>query len=145
VLRRSFESAKFANGLAFHPDGTLFVGETLTGNVYRYDLSQSKPQRKVFGNTHQTGNFPDWSGPDGMAFGEDGRLYCAVYGQRGISVLGDDGKLADVIRTNGSRPTNIAFVGHTNNAIVTEVEHSAMELVEMPCAGCGLHRPHLDL
>jgi gluconolactonase len=80
-----------------------------------------------------------------MAFGDDGRLYCAVYGQRGISVLGSDGKLADIIRTNGSRPTNIAFVGDTRNAIVTEVEHSAMELVEMPCAGSALHRPHLGL
>jgi gluconolactonase len=144
VLRAIDRGLKFANGLAFHPDGTLFVGETLTGNVYRYDLGQTTPQRKVFGNTHQNGNFPDWSGPDGMAFGEDGRLYCAVYGQGGISVLGGDGKLADVIGTNGSRPTNIAFVGDTNTAIVTEVEHSAMELVEMPCAGFALHRPQLS-
>jgi gluconolactonase len=144
VLRTIDNDLKFANGLAFHPDGTLCVGETLTGNVYRYDLSQTKPQRQFFGNTYQAGDFPDWSGPDGMAFGEDGRLYCAVYGQGGLSVLGVDGKLADVIPTNGSLPTNIAFVGHTNSAIVTEVEHSAVELVEMPCAGFPLHRLHFS-
>lgn len=145
VLRKIDHGLQFANGLAFHPDGTLYVGETLTGNVYRYDLSQTNPDREVFGNTHQVGHFPDWSGPDGMAFGDDGRLYCAVYGQAGISVLGGDGKLADVIRTNGSRPTNIAFVGETHRAIVTEVEHSAVELLEMPCAGFALHRPRLAL
>lgn len=93
----------------------------------------------------KTGNYPEWSGPDGMAFGEDGRLYCTVYGQHGISVLGRDGKLVDVIRTNGSRPTNIAFIDRSRAALVTEVENSTVELVEMPCRGLPLHRPQLTL
>ncbi|MGO4567054.1 SMP-30/gluconolactonase/LRE family protein [Rhizobium sp. 2YAF20] len=145
VLRTIDAGLMFANGLAFHEDGTLYVNETLTGNVYRYDLTQADPKRQYFGNVHQHGTYPDWSGPDGMAFGVDGRLYCTVYGEGGISVLDTNGNLVDVISTNGSRATNIAFIGNTATAIVTEVEHSAVELVEMPCAGLPLHRPKLAL
>ncbi|MGO4317849.1 SMP-30/gluconolactonase/LRE family protein [Agrobacterium sp. MCAB5] len=145
VLREIDAGMKFANGLAFNADGFLFVNETLTGNVYRYDLSEVDPIRRPFGNVYQTGDFPEWAGPDGMAFGADGRLYCTIYGQGGISVLDLTGKLVDVIKTNGSRTTNIAFIGNTSTAIVTEVEHSAVELVEMPCSGLALHRPRLSL
>ncbi|SCB47475.1 SMP-30/gluconolactonase/LRE family protein [Rhizobium multihospitium] len=145
ILRTIDAGMIFANGLAFDADGFLYVNETLSGNVYRYDLSEADPARSLFGNVYQPGDYPDWSGPDGMAFGADGRLYCTVYGQGGISVLDRSGKLVDVVKTNGVRTTNIAFVGNTSTAIITEVENSAVELVEMPCPGLPLHRPSLAL
>ena len=33
---------KFTNGIAFGPDNLLYANETLTGNIYRYDLSKGE-------------------------------------------------------------------------------------------------------
>ena len=145
IVRTIDSGINFTNGLAFDANGTLFVNETLTGNIYRYDLAQSDPKRDMFANAYQPGVYPDWSGPDGMAFGADGRIYCTVYGQGGVSVIDTNGELVDVIKTNGGRTTNIAFVGESKTAIVTEVAHSAVELVDMPCRGLALHRPKFDI
>lgn len=145
VLRTIDGGMLFTNGLAFDADGTLYVNETLTGNVYRYDINDPVPTRQLFGNVRLKGDYPDWSGPDGMAFGKDGRLYCTVYGQGAIVILGTDGQIAGSIPLNGMRPTNIAFVGDTNTALITEVEHSCLELVEMPTSGLALHRPRFTL
>jgi gluconolactonase len=55
----------------------------------------------------------DWSGgfhgPDGMAFGADGRLYCAVFGEGNVAVIGPDGRVEQRIKTEGANPTNVAF------------------------------------
>ncbi|VIO70462.1 hypothetical protein CI1B_31160 [Bradyrhizobium ivorense] len=56
--------------------------------IYRYDvLGEAAPKRVVFGNVPQPDSNPDFKGPDGMAFGTDGRLYCAVYNQKNVTVL----------------------------------------------------------
>ena len=75
---------QFTNGIAFGPDGFLYANETITGNVYRYRLDAAGRVvggRELFSNVLD----PTWTGegmrgPDGMAFSEDGRLWCTVFG-----------------------------------------------------------------
>ena len=43
-----------------------------------------------------------------MAFGADGRLYCTVFGQGDIAVIGPDGAVERRIVTEGQNPTNVA-------------------------------------
>lgn len=102
----------FANGIAFGPDGDLYVNETFTGEIYSYRVEGGRVagERERFGSVLA----PDWEGeglrgPDGMAFSADGRLFCAVFGQGDITILGPDGHWLDRIPLAGNTPTNVAF------------------------------------
>jgi gluconolactonase len=126
---------KFTNGIAFGPDWRLYVNETLTGNIYRYESGQ----RVLFGNVIRPDAPPGWKGPDGMAFSEDGKLYVAVFGQRDVTVLDPDGKVFERIPTAGILPTNLAFALPGRKQIyITEYELGQMEVVEVPKDGLPL-------
>jgi gluconolactonase len=128
---------KFTNGIAFGPDNLLYVNETLTGNIYRYE-SNGAP-RVLFGNVIRPDAPPGWKGPDGMAFGEDGRLYVAVFGQRDVTVLDARGEVSERIATAGNLPTNVAFALPGRKRIhVTEYEFGQMEMFPAPCDGLHL-------
>ncbi|MDX3978598.1 SMP-30/gluconolactonase/LRE family protein [Shinella sp.] len=146
VVRRFDDGIQFTNGLAFGPDDRLYVNETIGGNVYRYDVFvEGEPKRELFGNVNTPDGPAGWRGPDGMAFGRDGRLYCTVYGQGDVTVLDAQGHVAERMPTNGLRPTNIAFVDGKPLAYVTEVLNSCVEVLEMPCDGLPPHRPAFDI
>ena len=144
VLRLLDSGLRFPNGIALDADGRLYVNEMITGNIYRYDLASSAtPERAMFGNVID-GSPDGFVGPDGMAFGDDGRLYCAVFGQGNVTVLDRDGSVADRIPTCGSRPTNIAFCeGPTGGAVVTASDAGCLEWLGLPCRGRPLYRPRL--
>lgn len=128
---------KFTNGIAFGPDKLLYVNETLTGNIYRYELMGGP--RVLFGNVIRPDAPPGWKGPDGMAFGDDGRLYVAVFGQRDVTVLGVGGEVAERIPTEGNLPTNVAFALPGRKRIhVTEYEFGQMEAFDVSCDGLPL-------
>ena len=100
----------FANGIAYGLDGYLYANETLTGDIFKYDVSQDQPKREFFANA-----FPDYEmdantrGVDGMAFDDKGRLYVTVIGYGDIAVFNLDGTLHKRIPLIGKRPTNVAF------------------------------------
>jgi gluconolactonase len=48
-------------------------------------------------------------GPDGMAFSDDGRLWCTVYGEWQVTVLDGAGRVVERLQTKGRLPTNVAF------------------------------------
>ncbi|WP_444898327.1 SMP-30/gluconolactonase/LRE family protein [Microbulbifer sp. VAAC004] len=147
VLRLVDTGLLFPNGIAFDADDLLHVAETLTGNIYRYDLSSSVPgESELFGNVN-LGSPEEFIGPDGMAFGDDGRLYCAVFGQGDVSVLDHDGRVAERISTCGKRPTNIAFCeDQKGGAVVTVLDAGCLEWFGLSCRGRDLYRPKiLDL
>jgi len=124
------DGIKFTNGIAFGPDGLLYANETLTGNIYRYNLNEteSRPTRALFGNVIRPDAPPGWKGPDGMAFSQSGELYVAVFGQKDVTVLGRDGAVVRRIATGGKLPTNLAFALPGAKKIhVTEYEHGQME------------------
>jgi len=134
---------RFANGLAFGPDQNLFVAETLTGMIYRYPCANGRVVggREAFGPVidQVTGNMP-FQGPDGMAFGLNGCLYVAVYGQGHIAVLAPDGTLVERIATKGAKPTNLAFGAPGERKIyVTEDEYGVLEAIDVDTEGLPLY------
>lgn len=121
---------KFTNGIAIGPDGLLYANETLTGNIYRYRSHRAEGNwtRERFGNVIRPDAPPGWKGPDGMAFGTDGRLYVAVFGQGDVTVLGNDGSVVERILTSGKLPTNVAFGLRGRRSIyVTDYEFGQIE------------------
>ncbi|WP_226648741.1 SMP-30/gluconolactonase/LRE family protein [Microbulbifer variabilis] len=146
ILRLIDAGLSFANGIAFDVDKRLYVSETVTGNIYRYDLTSQVPiEAELFGNVI-LGSPDGFSGPDGMAFGDDGRLYCAVFGQGNVSVLDCDGKIVERITTCGMRPTNIAFCeDDKGGAVVTVLDAGCLEWLNLKCRGRDLYRPKVTV
>lgn len=120
---------RFANGLAFGPDGLFYTNETRTGNIYRYKRKGDffdKSTKELFGNVWINDGKTYLRGPDGMKFAASGNLYCAVHGQGDVCVLSPDGHVKERIFTGGKRPTNVVF-GTDTNIYVTEVENGWVE------------------
>lgn len=133
---------QFTNGIAFGPDSALYVAETLTGNIYRYEYRGGRVagQRTTFGNVIEHFNSAELKGPDGMKFAEDGSLYVAVFGQGDITVLGARGEVLRRIKTGGAHPTNLAFGGAGAQQIyVTEVETGSVQMFDVGVDGFRLY------
>lgn len=140
AIRRLDTGLKFANGIAFGPDGCLYVNETLTGMVYRYRIGDGPViGREHFGNVIDPAAAPGWRGPDGMAFGSDGNLYVAVFAQRDVTVLAPDGSVLRRLQTAGSLPTNCAFgLRGTGKLYVTEYALGQIEVFDVGIDGLPL-------
>jgi gluconolactonase len=143
VVRMVDRRIRFTNGIAFGPDNLLYANASFTGEVYRYDIFGGKvPKREVFGNVLQADDSQDFKGPDGMKFGVDGRLYCTVYNQQNVTVLDEDGTVADRLMLDGTCPTNLAFSRDGKQILVTEVSKGQVESLDAPCAGFQLYYPN---
>ena len=132
---------KFTNGIAFGPDDLLYANETLTGNIYCYGWKDGSiaGARVLFGNVIRPDAPPGWKGPDGMAFGQDGRLYVAVFGQQDVTVLDSQGKVAERLPTQGILPTNVAFgLPGQKRLYATEYELGQIEAFDVDCDGLTL-------
>ena len=146
VLRILDRGILFTNGIAFGPDDKLYANASFTGEIYRYDVSgAAKPKRELFGNVLQPFEGDDFRGPDGMCWGDDGRLYCTVYGQRNVTVLNKDGSVAKRLPLDGENPTNCAFALDGHTLLVTEVDRGRVERLATPCGGLALYAPKLGL
>lgn len=134
---------KFANGIAFGPDDSLYINELFTGKVYRYRWAdrKAKAEREFFGSVFDGERPKVFNGPDGMKFGKDGNLYVAVYGRGVVTVLRSDGSILRHIPTQGSKPTNIAFGATDEKKIyVTEDETAVLQAIDVETSGLPLYR-----
>ncbi len=141
-IRKLDSAIKFTNGIAFGPDGNLYVNETLTGMIYRYEWKDGDHigSRQDFGNVIDHAAPPGWKGPDGMAFGADGNLYVAVFAQHDVTVLGREGAVLKRIRTRGKLPTNCAFgLPGQKKLYVTEYELGQLEVFDVRTDGLPLY------
>ncbi len=132
----------FANGIAFGPDGNLYVAETLSGNIYRYQAARGSAAgpRQLFGNVIEHYDPAQLKGPDGMKFGADGHLYVAVFGQGDVTVLDPGGKPVKRLKIQGSMPTNLAFGPKGEKQIyVTEVETGTVQIIDVGTDGLPLN------
>ena len=137
AIRKLDQGIRFTNGIAFGKDELLYVNETVTGNIYRYE-SLGAP-RTLFGNVVRPDAPPGWKGPDGMAFDESGHLFVAVFGQGDITVLGAGGEVVQRIPTAGMLPTNVAFALPGEHRIhITEYQHGQMEAIPVDRDGLRL-------
>lgn len=142
VRARIDSGLRFANGIAFGPDGELYANETLSGNVYRYRQDGSGGfKREVFANVLHGPDRGQFRGPDGMAFDEAGYLYCAVFNQGEVTVIDPAGKVVDRLATRGALPTNVAFAPGSATMYITEVESSSVQLMDARHKGLSLHHP----
>jgi len=140
TIQKIDSGLRFTNGIAFGPDNDLYVNETITGAVYRYRRkSGGFGPREMFGNVWNESKYQTLRGPDGMAFGSDGKLYVAVYGQGDITVLGTDGKVVQRLRTRGGLPTNVAFgLPGQRKLYVTEYQLGQLEVFAVETDGLPL-------
>ena len=132
----------FANGIAFGPDEHLYVAETLSGNIYRYECMRGRVtgKRQLFGNVIEHFDPAELKGPDGMKFGADGNLYVAVFGQGDITILGRAGAVVGRLETEGAMPTNLVFGPRGEKKIyVTEVVTGSVQILDAVTGGLPLH------
>lgn len=131
----------FANGIAYGPDGYLYANETLTGDIFKYDISKDRPEREFFANAFPGSELESHlRGVDGMAFDDQGRLYVTVIGYGDIAVFNLDGALERRIPLIGKRPTNVAFGKPGEKRIyVTEQGIGQMEAFDVEADGMELY------
>ncbi len=115
----------FPNGLAFSADGqSLVIAETYRHRLWKghWNAQTSEWTNARVWATMEGPNGP--GGPDGMAFGNDGNLYVAVYGTGGIHIVSPTGQVIERIKLPGRNPTNCAFDPSGRlGLVVTEAEH----------------------
>jgi gluconolactonase len=140
AIEQVADGIRYANGLAFGPDNALYVAETLTGAILRYDWNGGAlGAGTVFGNVNDPAGPDVFRGPDGMAFDVDGNLYVAVFGQGDVTVLGPDGEVARRIPTPGKQTTNLCFgLGDAEDIYVTEYERGHLERFDVGVKGLPL-------
>lgn len=132
---------RFTNGIAFGPDENLYVAETLSGMIHRYEWRDGKVagRRKPFGNVLDPDGPQGISGPDGMKFGADGKLYVAVFGQGNVTVLDEHGAVLRRHRTEGLWPTNLHFGAPGERCIyVTEAQTGTVQVIDVDTDGFPL-------
>jgi gluconolactonase len=133
---------RFTNGVAFGADRNLYVAETLTGMIHRYQWGDGEAigRREPFGNVIDPQGPEGLRGPDGMKFGADGNLYVAVFGQGNITVLDGGGKVLRRHRTDGLWPTNLHF-GETGekSIYVTEAQTGTVQVIDVGTDGFPLY------
>lgn len=141
VIEKLDSGFQCINGIAFGPDQQLYINETVTGLVYRYDWKDGRiaGSREVFGNVNAPNRPPVFRGPDGMAFDSDGKLYVAVYAQGDVTVLGNDGGVIRRIPTPGDQPTNVCFgLPGQKKIYVTECERGCLACFDVDAEGLPL-------
>jgi gluconolactonase len=140
-IKKLDSGIRFTNGIAFDPDDNLYVNETITGHVYRYQWKDGEVgPREYFGNVMAPDAPEGIKGPDGMKFGANGHLYVAVAIQGDVTVLGPDGALVERIKTDGNFPTNLCFGPPGSKKIyVTEDQNGTLEVFEVDTDGLPLY------
>lgn len=122
----------FPNGLAFAPDGSLIVGETGTGLLYRYSIDGegSVGDRAVYTDLGAD------SYPDGMCFDSEGSLIVAGTGSGRLYVVASDGRVRESIVMEDHDVTNVCFGGIDGTTlIVTEASLGRVSATQWHCAG----------
>jgi gluconolactonase len=133
---------RFTNGLAFGPDGHLYVAETLNGMIHRYRCRDGRVVggREPFGNVLDPDGLTGLAGPDGMKFAADGCLYVAVFGQGHVAVMDPSGRVVERKPVEGIYPTNLAFGAPGERRIyVTEAELGTIQVLETRADGFELY------
>ena len=109
------------NGIEVSPDGkTLYVNESVQRNVWSFDLTADKPQKKLL---KKYGDY----GFDGMRSDVDGNLYITRHGKGTVVKLSPSGEQLQEIDVLGKNPTNLCFGGPDGLTVyVTDAEHTRL-------------------
>lgn len=141
VIRVLAAGLLLAGGIAFGPDGLLYYSETLTGKIYRQIVGG---RQEMFAQSMTSPAVNMLRGPAGLAFDRSGMLYCAMYGLGEICLIDSEGRMTGHIRTDGTRPGNIAFTVDGKHLLVSEQEKGVVEKITAPRPGLPLHMPTIS-
>ena len=111
------------DGVSVAPDGSVYVNNVMTNKLYRIAVDADGAAGAL---TEITTSTP-LKGPDGMRFGDDGKLYLAenAAGQvDALTITGDTATVA-VIKGGYDSPTAVSKVGNT--LYVGEAKFSKMD------------------
>ncbi|WP_252177529.1 SMP-30/gluconolactonase/LRE family protein [Endozoicomonas sp. 4G] len=125
---------RFASGIAFAPDGKLYISESVTGNIYRYPFTDrlEVASRERFVTVTDAAGPCRVAGPDGITFDTEGNLYVAMFGQGHVATVTANGDIQRTIVTRGSCPMDVIFGGKDNNRLyITEYQRGRVEMVEV--------------
>lgn len=127
----------FPNGVALADDGTaVYLAETQRNRILRYSISADG---RVGPRTHWADTYLP-SGPDGMAFDSQGRLFVAHYGVGAVDIYDDSGTISGKIEVPGLSVTNVAFGGDDGRTLViTEVDTGSVYRTISEFPGQPLH------
>lgn len=111
-----------ANGLAFDEDGSLFVGDTARGAVWKVDFDRRGNLRSPVGcDTTFTPNtlcldnvvaaHPFLEGADGIALDRDGNVWTVANERNAVAVVTGGGKVREVFRNAPDRATRLRNAG----------------------------------
>jgi sugar lactone lactonase YvrE len=111
-----------ANGLAFSADGTLFVGDTARGAIWKVDFDESGRVRSPVGcDTTFTANtlcldnivvaHPYLDGADGIALDRAGTIWVAVNERNAIVAVTARGRVVEVARNEPAPATRLRNEG----------------------------------
>jgi sugar lactone lactonase YvrE len=129
----------FSNGMALHPDGSLYIAETFVD-----------PGIVVW----RDGRLSDYcrlprTVPDGLAFDEEGGLFVSMYQPNQIVRIPPGGGEPEVVVDDWRAqwlvsPTNIAFCGPERRTLaIASLLGSSLFRMELPWRGVPLHYPSL--
>lgn len=139
-VRKIVGGMYFPNGLAFVDDGTtLIVAETRRRRLWRgrWDTAAA-----VWRDPYPWADVGGRVGPDGIAAGQDGLVYVAVYGAGQIKAVTPDGTIARTFDLPGVNPTNCAFDPSGRlGLVVTEAEKGLLLSVTGLGPGLPLFSP----
>ena len=114
------------DGISFDASGVLYVNNVMTGKLYRVGIGADGAATGV---TEIATSTP-LKGPDGMRFGDDGKLYLAENGAGQVDAITIDGDSAEVTVLQGGfdMPTAVSKTGDT--LFVGEARFSQMQAAD---------------
>jgi gluconolactonase len=122
-LHRIHTGLAFPNGILVR-DNRLYAAETLTNKIWAYDVvDPGKAENPV-----EFCSLPDLkirtlTGPDGMAFDDEGNIYVATVGVGFVYIFDKTGTLIESIPTGGTRPTNVCFGGPDFDTLFVTIDN----------------------
>lgn len=117
------------NGLELSPDGkTLVVADTWQKALFKGSWDADK---RVWSNPQLWAEVGGSEGPDGLAWGADGLIYQAIYGDGCVRVVDQDGQISHQLQLPGRNATNAAIDPSGKlGLVVTETEKG--QLLSLP-------------
>ncbi len=114
------------DGISFDASGAMYINNVMTGKLHRVAIGADGA---AAGLTEITTSTP-LKGPDGMRFGDDGKLYLAENGAGQVDALTITGDSAEVTVLKGGFDTPTAVSKTGNTLYVGEAKFSQMQAAD---------------